>query len=360
MTETDVTAPDDRGDRPDPTGDPGAEPARATLEMVAARAGVSRGTASRVLNGSSNVSAKAVDAVTRAARELRYRPNAMARSLVTGRTGLVGLVINIPVDRLFGDPFFALLLGGAEQVFAAADSALVLSVLTDDRELDRLLDLASGSLDGLLVVYGRGDEPLTRHLLGLGKPVVFAGRVQVPGRGISYVDCDATAASRTAVAHLVAKGRRRIATVAGPLDMAAGADRLAGWRLALADAGLPAPDDLVVHGDFTRVGGALAFRDLLARGVPFDAVFAANDLMAFGVYDEAARRGLRIPDDVAVVGFDDIPESALMDPPLTTVGQPVTEMGRRMAEVLVAAMSGEEQERHVLLDATLTVRSSCG
>jgi DNA-binding LacI/PurR family transcriptional regulator len=340
---------------------PLAEVPRATLEMVAAVAGVSRGTASRVLNGATNVSEKAVDAVTRAARELNYRPNAMARSLVTGRTGLIGLVINIAVERLFGDPFFAQLLGGAEAVFAEADAAVVLSVLTDDRELDRLLDLVSGSLDGVLVVYGQGDEPLSDGLLKIGKPVVFAGRTPIQGNStLSYVDSDSATGARAAVQLLIEKGRRHIATIAGPQSMAAGVDRLQGWREALAAAGRPAPDEAVAYGDFTRIGGAAAMAELLDRGQPLDAVFVTNDLMAIGVYEVLHQRGLHIPDDVAVVGFDDIPDAARMRPPLTTVAQPVAEIGRQMATLLVNAMNGDDTPHHIILKTSLSIRASSG
>ena len=161
-----------------------------------------------------------------------------------------------------------------------------------------------------------------------------------------------------AVAHLLASGRRTVATVAGPQDMAAGVGRLAGWRRALSEAGVGVDDELVEHGDFGEASGASAAVTLLERRPDIDAVFAASDPMALGVLHTLAQRGRTVPGDVAVVGFDDSPIARHSAPPLTTVHQPVEAMGREMVRLLIARMAGAPTEQHVVLDPHLVVRAS--
>ena len=175
--------------------------------MVAAAAGVSRGTASRALNGLPNVSPRALEAVRRAARELDYRPNLNARSLVTGRTGLVGLVVNESDDRVFADPYFATVLRGAHDALSQAGAALVLTLVADERERDRLFDMVAARLDGLVVVYGHGDTMLRTGLRATGAPVVYAGRTPSIGDSDeSWVDSDSLHGAMTAVEHLLGRG----------------------------------------------------------------------------------------------------------------------------------------------------------
>jgi DNA-binding LacI/PurR family transcriptional regulator len=332
---------------------------RATLEMVATRAGVSRGTASRVLSGASNVSPRAVELVRQAAAELRYRPNLSARSLVTGRTGLVGLVVNESNDRLFSDPYFAQIARGAHAGLAEADVALVLGLAGDALERERIIDLAALRLDGLLVVHGHGDTELVRAILDAGVPAVFAGRTAVADSpALWWVDSDNVAGARTAVTHLVERGRRNIATITGPPDMVATLDREAGWREALQDAGLPVRGELIEEGDFSSDSGYLAMRRLLDRDPGIDAVFAANDLMAFGALHALVDSHLRVPEDIAVVGFDDIPGAATTSPGLTTVAQQIDRMGRRMAALMLEQLSGRDGAHHEILETRLVVRGS--
>ncbi len=332
---------------------------RATLEMVAAAAGVGRGTASRVLNGAPNVSPQAVRAVTDAARRLDYRPNFSARSLVTGRTGLVGLVVDAPASRVFGDPYYALVLAGIHEVLAVADTSLVLALLEDERERDRLLHVTASRLDGVLVVYGHGDRELVSGLTRLGLPVVYAGRTPVRGTStLSWVDSDNTDGGLQAVRHLVARGRRRIATIAGPQDMAAGLDRLQAWRTAIQETGRPTPSSLVAAGDFTEASGEQAMRALLDREPDLDAVFVGNDLMAIGAMRALHAAGRQVPDDVAVVGFDDNPAAAGLSPALSTVAQGVPQMGQTMAHALLSLLDGDTETRQVVMPTRLVVRES--
>ncbi len=329
--------------------------------MVAAAAGVSRGTASRVLSGATNVSPTAVERVTRAAEELAYRPNLSARSLVTGRTGLVGLVVNESNDTLFSDPYFAAVARGAHDALSEADVALVLTLAGDARERDRLLDLASSRLDGLLVIHGHGDTALVDGIRRAGVPAVFAGRTPLTGEAsLWWVDSDNVTGSRAAVAHLVAAGRRCIATITGPRDMAAGLDRFTGWHEALDHAGLAHDESLVAKGNFSVESGYDATRALLDRLPGLDAVFAANDLMAIGALHALRDAGRSVPDDVAVIGFDDIPAAATAQPPLSTVAQEIDPMGRRLAELLLQQLTTGGEPVHEVLPTRLVLRESSG
>jgi len=337
-----------------------ASTSRPTLEMVAALAGVSRGTASRVLSGATNVSPAAVAAVQKAAAELKYRPNLSARSLVTGRTGLVGLVVNESNDHLFSDPYFAEVARGAHDALSDADVAMVLTLAGDARERDRLIELAALRLDGLLVIHGHSDTELVAGIERVGVPAVFSGRVPIVGESrVWYVDADNRGGARTATEHLLARGCRRVVTITGPRDMAAGHDRHLGWIDALAGAGLLHDESWEEGGDFSTPSGYDAMRALLARVPDLDGVFVANDLMAFGAIKALAEAGRSVPGDVAVVGFDDADAARSSAPALTTVAQPMADIGRRMAELLLQQLrDGDEPPVHDVLPTTLVIRDS--
>ncbi len=333
---------------------------RVTLEMVAAAAGVSRGTASRVLSGSPKVSAGASTAVRDAAAALGYRPNLSARSLVTGRSGLVGFAVNEDDDRLFTDPYYAQLVRGIHDELTGSDHALVLSLVPDSTDRSRLLEFAATRLDGLLMVYGHDDPGLADELAAVGASVVFAGRTPArgPAEHTTWVDSDSVAGARGAVQHLIDRGRRCVVTITGDLGMAAGHDRAQGWRQALAGAGLPHDDDMAEPGGFREDQGRIAMERLLERHPELDAVFCANDLSAFGALTALAHAGRRVPDDVAVVGFDDVPSAATSRPPLTTVRQEIELMGRRMARLLLDRLDGRTEPVQEVLPTTLVVRDS--
>jgi DNA-binding LacI/PurR family transcriptional regulator len=331
----------------------------ATLEMVAAAAGVSRGTASRALNGLPHVSQKALEAVRRAAEELNYRPNLTARGLVTGRTGLVGLVVNEPDDRVFADPYFATILRGAHDVLSDADTAMVLTLVADDRERARLFELVANRLDGLLVVYGHGDTTLRTGLRATRVPVVYAGRNPPVGDSDeSWVDADNVGGAVTGVEHLLERGRRRIVTIAAPQDMAAGLDRLTGWRNALRAAGIEPQEEWVEVGTFQEESGLECMQRLLDRVPDLDAVFVAGDLMARGAVTALRASGRAVPADVAVVGFDDIAVAAHHDPPLTTISQEVEQMGRTLAQTLLAKLAGDDEQHQIVMPTHLVVRAT--
>ena len=331
----------------------------ATLEMVAAAAGVSRGTASRALNGSPNVSPRALEAVQRAARELDYRPNLNARSLVTGRTGLVGLFFNESDEQVFSDPYLAIVLRGAHDALSQAGAALVLTLAADEVERDRLFDMVAARLDGLIVVFGHGDAMLRTGLAATGVPVVYAGRTPSIGDSDeSWVDSDSLHGAMAAVEHLLGRGRRHVVTIAGPQEMAAGLDRLAGWRHALRAAAIDPPAEWVEVGTFVEESGYECMTRLLSRVPDLDAVFVASDLMAIGAIRALRDAGKQVPDDVSVVGFDDIPAAARHDPPITTVSQQVENMGRILAETLLSRLQGEDKPQQIVLPTSLVVRAS--
>ncbi|MBW5423570.1 substrate-binding domain-containing protein, partial [Streptomyces sp. BG9H] len=313
------------------------EEPRPTLEAVAARAGVSRATVSRVVNGDPGVREELAGKVRHAVDELGYVPNRAARSLVTRRHDAVAVVIAEPETRVFADPFFALQLRGISKELTARDVQLVL-LLTEGRDDHERVGryLAGGHVDGALVFSLHLDDPLPGIIRRAGVPTVFGGR---PGwdaasgeRSAPYVDCDNRGGAREAVRHLVGLGRGRVAHITGPLDQTSAVDRLDGFRDVLVDV----DPRLIAEGDFTPAGGERAMRELLDRVPELDAVFAANDLSAAGALRVLRERGRRVPDDVAVVGFDDmLPVAEQAEPPLTTVRQDIEEMGRLMARLLL-------------------------
>ncbi len=334
---------------------------RCTLEDVADRSGVSRATVSRVVNGSTRVSDGARAAVEHAIEQLGYAPNRAARSLAAHCSYTVALVVSEPSTRLFGDPFFAGTIRGIAAALSGSRYQLVLLMIQDesDREgVERLL--WRGNTDGVLLLSTRRDDPLPGRLVAAGIPCVIAGH---PGdrpdaSAIGFVDADNVGGARRACAHLIRRGCRTIATIAGPPDMAPGADRLAGWHQALSEARRPAPPSLVAEGDFTRAGGAAAARVLVERHPDVDGIFAASDLMAMGTLDALRAAGRRVPDDVALVGFDDSELAADSDPPLTTVRQPIEALGAEMGRLLLDQLDGDASPRGVTLETELVVRRS--
>ena len=330
-----------------------------TLEGVASLAGVSRATVSRVVNGSPRVSPDVRRDVEAAIEQLGYVPNRAARSLVTRRSDSIGLVITEPTGRLFSDPFFPRVLRGISLELTARDLQLVLLMPNTADDVRRTGDyLSAGHVDGAVLVSLHGEDPLPSRLSRAGIPLVLVGR---PPRGVSasYVDVDNRQGARSAVEHLVAGGRRVIATIAGPTDMPAGLDRLAGYREAIVEAGLEPSPQLEAKGDFTQAGGAEAMTRLLAARPDIDAVFAASDLMAVGALSVLAAAGRRVPRDVAIVGYDDSPVATSTNPQLTSVHQPIEEMGREVARLLVDAVeSADRVMRRVILATDLVKRAS--
>jgi DNA-binding LacI/PurR family transcriptional regulator len=335
-------------------------PSQPTLEEVAAIAGVSRATASRVINGSSRVSVPAKTAVDQAVAQLGYVPNRAARQLVTRRTDSIGLVVSEPETRVFSEPFFSAALRGVSDALSETDMHLVLLMAQNDVHRARLERYVQNRhVDGVILMSLHGEDPLPLALSRLGMPVVLFGRPMVEADGVTWLDADNVGGASGAVDHLLAAGRRVVATITGPQDMCAGIDRLAGYRRSLEAHGLPYDESLVAVGDFTEAAGMARAQELLARHPDLDAIFAASDLMATGALHALRSSGRTVPGDVAVIGFDDSPSAPYTDPPLTTVRQPVEAMARQMTEMLLTQVAtGDHSQQHVVVETELVIRSS--
>jgi DNA-binding LacI/PurR family transcriptional regulator len=332
---------------------------RPTLEAVARRAGVSRATVSRVVNGSTTVAVAIREAVNQAVEELGYVPNQAARSLVTQRTESIALILPETANRVFSDDmFFPAVIRGVSSELEAADKQLVLMMAGSAASHDRVERYAmAGHVDGVMFASMHGADPLPGTLARLGMPVVCSGRpMSPPETPIPYVDVDHFGGVTAAVRHLLVTGHRRIATIAGPQDMVAGVDRLNGYRAAMTDAGLA---EHTAIGDFTRESGVRAMLQLVADDPKLDAVFVASDMMAHGALQALRDAGRRVPEDVAVIGFDDFEISRYSDPPLTTVRQPIVDMGRTMARQMLGLVEGRtDVAEAVVLPTELVVRAS--
>ncbi|HWM03018.1 MAG TPA: LacI family DNA-binding transcriptional regulator [Actinophytocola sp.] len=340
-----------------------------TLEDVARIAGVSRATVSRVINGIRNVDTEIQKVVRRAIEETGYAPNRMARSLVTRRTGAIALVVSGagepdgPLDdpshatAVFGDPFFGRVVGGVVGFLRRhAMHPLLMLADTEAARADVVAHLRQGAADGALLVSTHAADPLPGMCVRAGLPAVLFARPATP-IPISYVDLAHRAGAELAAEHLVARGCRRVATISGPLDVPASQDRLAGLRDALARHGHAYVPGAV--GNFTHASGEAAMAELLAKSPNLDGVFAANDLMAQGALGVLHREGRRVPEDVALVGFDDSSPARACRPRLTTVRQPVEEMGAEMARLLLEHVEHPASPpRSVIFDPTLVVRDS--
>ena len=332
---------------------------RATLEVVAARAGVSRATASRVLRGSVNVSDEARERVLRAAEEVSYSVNRAARALVTRRTDSIAFLVAESQERTFHDPYFLGVLRGAQAEAAEASNQIVFVIAATQEQTNTFTRFVGGGhVDGVLLVSLHGDDALALHLEELGVPTVVNGRPFDPDSGLYSVDSDNLGGARQAVELLVARGARRIGHITGPLDMSVSQDRLSGYQQALAAAGHPYRANSVQEGDFTVDGGAEAMRRLLAAEPELDAVFAASDLMAIGALQALTAAGRKVPDDVALVGFDDAGEAQLAVPPLTTIRQPLEDLGRSMTRTLLERVSGLAVEPRLVLPTEVIRRAS--
>jgi LacI family transcriptional regulator len=324
--------------------------------MVAARAGVSRSTVSRVVNNSPQVTPDVVAVVTSAIAELGYVPNRAARSLVSRRTQSIALVIPENTAKFFADPYFAAVIQGAAMFLADTEYTLTLLIGSPDDSNKVVRYLQGGNVDGALILSHHSDDGSYFELAG-SIPIVFGGRpMDNDVRDSYYVDIDNVDAASMATRHLIERGRKRIATIAGPQNMAAGIDRIEGWRSTLDAAGLtPGPVEV---GDFTPPGGAAAMRRLLEHRSDFDAVFVASAQMASGAIGVLREAGLTVPADLGITTIDNDYFAMNAVPPLTTVEQPTTQQGAKIAEMLVDLIEGRTIERHATIPTSLVIRES--
>ncbi|MBB6554286.1 GH1 family beta-glucosidase [Nonomuraea rubra] len=328
-------------------------PRRPTLETVAARAGVSRATVSRVVNGESSVSAEVRAAVMRAVKELGYVPNLAARSLVTRRTNAIALVLSVP--RQGGDALTAAVVQYVTSLLEGAGKQITL-MLADTAESHRRIaaHVEARLADGVVLLPPDRGDTLAERLSRTEVPLVLLGKPPIASL-VPYVDVDNAGGAAAATEHLLARGRRRIGMVCGPMDLVTVQDRLAGHRAALQRAGLTphlAPAD-----DLTRAAGAAATLRLLTDSPSLDAVFAATDQLAIGALEAARELGRRVPEDLAVVGFDDVDAASVTTPALTTVRVPVAEQALALARLLLSRLEGRHTTS-VVLPTRLVVRES--
>ncbi len=327
--------------------------AKITLEEVARLAGVSTSTVSRFLSGSHHVAEDKAALIQQSIKRLNYRPNLVARGLAKGRTMTVGVVTQEIVSTFFNEAMRGVedgLIGHQyEAIFASAR-------WEPEDEIQRLSAMEGRRVDGMILIHtGIDEDTLERHADTV--PMVVVG-TRVASRKIHALAFDHYEGARQAMQHLVELGHRRIAFIAGPAGRFDADDRLRAYQDVLREAGESFDPRLVAQGSFVEPGGLAAMNMLLDRGLPFSAVFAANDDSAYGAMLALYRRGLRVPDDVSVVGFDDIGHSAFSLPPLTTVKQPLRELGREAANAIVALIEGRRPPRGPIARLQLMVRES--
>lgn len=329
---------------------------RPTIHDVAAAAGVSRGTVSRALNGDRYVSAAAMAAIQRAVVETGYVANRNARSLVTQRAGSVALVLSEPQEKFFEDPNFGVLLRRSTQALAARDITLLmlLAGTPDDRE--RVARFLRGSpVDGLLLVSTHAGDLILDEVERSGIPAVAFGEPLGHERAIAYAAADEHGGAEQMTRYLVDQGRRRIATITGPLDTPGGLRRFEGFCNVL---GRRVAKKRVAYGDYTRKGGEAAMRRLLEQDPDLDAVFVASDLMAAGALTALRAAGRRVPEDVAVGGFDDSSVATSTEPLLTTINHPLERIADEAVRLLLDLIDGAAHVEPAILPTSLVVRES--
>lgn len=332
---------------------------RLNLEEIGRLAGVSRSTVSRVVNGESNVSPEAKRRVEAVISETGYRPHAAARSLASNRTGVVGLVIPSAAATLFDDPYFGRLILGVTGATNSMATTLALFLFEQESDEDSIIPrvVNSGLVDGVLVTATHMGDPVINHLRNTDIPFVVVGRPD-DGQGIFSVDADNRGGARSAARHLAKQGYRRIGLISPPSNTTAGIDRRQGFLEGLADAGLDV-EQRMREGDWSEESGRQAMASLLATDP--EAVFVGSDRMAVGALRALREADLRCPDDVAVVSFDGLLPPDQTVPRLTSVVQPVTEVGERAARLLLAVIEGSTTTpEHVVFPTDLVVRESCG
>ena len=336
-----------------------------TLEDVAKVAGVSRATVSRVINGIRNVDPQLHEIVWHAVGQTGYVPNRLARSLVTRRTGTIALVVSDSeshdddpfMGRFFADPYFGRIVGGLMSVLRQAGVQLALQIVgTEDARRRLVGDLRNGQADGVIVLSLPPVDPLPRMLTDGGVPAVMIGRPADPVP-INYVDLANDTGASLAATHLLDRGCQHVGMISGPADVPASNDRITGFRRSMARRGhgwVP-----ITSGNFTQESGEAAMRSLLAANPLLDGVFVANDLMALGALLALRDAGRRVPDDVAMVGFDDSSAAIAARPALTTVRHPLEDMAAEAARLLLTRIDDVDMRvSSVIYEPTLVIRQS--
>jgi LacI family transcriptional regulator len=331
-----------------------------TLEDIAKQSGVSRSTVSRVVNDDPNVSESVRSRVRKIINQTGYQPHPAARSLASHRSWMLGLVLPRTVSSFFTDPYFPRLTQGVAQACNQQNYTLGLFLLETREDERRIFPRISrkGLLDGVLIQSAEMDDVLMDRLVGSDFPIVMVGRPNNVNE-ISYIDVDNVAASYQAVCHLISLGYHRIGTITGSMNSTAGIDRMQGYQKAIEEHLGKVDDALVIEGDFSEQSGYRAMIKLSPHHP--EAIFAASDTMAVGAIRAARKAGLNIPEDIAFVGFDDLPVASLADFKLTTVRQPIIQFGAKAVDILIDLIeNGTKPIRHIIMDTELVIRDSSG
>jgi len=330
-----------------------------TIRQIAKLAGVSRSSVSGVINDRTNVSPGLREQVQRVIAETGFQPDPIARSLSNRSSHIIGLVIPLAIRSLFEDPFFPRLMQGISQGCNSHNYTLSLFLFHSEEEERELYHRISHNrlLDGFIITATRTGDPLIPELLANEIPFVVHGKHEDPR--VSFVEVDNESGAYTAVSHLVREGRQRIALITGLSNSLAAENRKQGYLKALRERRVPIDESLITRGDFTETSGYEAMQRLLPHKP--DAVFVASDTMALGAMRALREAGRKVPDGIAVVGFDDLPQATTADPPLTTVRQPIRRAGALAVEMLIDILeNGAEPPRHIILPTELVIRASCG
>ncbi len=333
-----------------------------TLEDIAKKAGVSRSTVSRVVNRQPDVRDSVRERVLAVIEETGFHPNAAARTLASQRSFTIGLVLPKGVGAFFSDPYFPILTQGIAQGCNQNDFTLGLFILDSSEDEDRTFPRISrkGLLDGILVQAGSNGDGLIERLVRADIPCVILGRPMNPV-DVNYIDVENRKSSRLAVDHLLSLGKKRIAILLGPVLSTVSMDRKSGYLDAISASGIPLDESLMISTEFSETGGYLSMKKILAQQP--DAVFAASDALAYGAIRAIREEGLSVPEDIAVVGFDDLPVSphTTKEIHLTTIHQPVLEFGIKAVELLIDRIeNGCVPAKQVVVETQLVVRDTCG
>jgi LacI family transcriptional regulator len=332
-----------------------------TIADIARLAGVSSATVSRVINGHVGNRSKVKQRVIKVIEETGFQPNAVAQTLALQHSSFIGLIFPNSVTSVLTQQYYIKTIESVTLACNQHDYNLVLFLSQSITDEEKIFSKMSrpGMLDGLIANVGcqNGDRliPLVKEAK---IPVVLAGRCDGLD-SFSYVDIDNVNAAFNAVRHLFSLGRKRVATITGPMNATDSCDRLEGFRRALMTRGLSVDEDLVVEGDYSERTGYYAAKRLISKEI--DGIFAANDEMAIGAIRAVQESGLSVPKDIAIIGFDDIAASSTTNPPLTTVRQPLGTFGNKLVELLIDQIENPEKIlRKIILDTELVIRQSCG
>ena len=331
--------------------------AEVTIDLVAKAAGVSRATVSRVMNGTAKVSPEREKAVKKAIAKYNFTPNATARRLAGGRSGLIARLMEESSEEFFLNPFWGQVVQGFSSAIADAGLHPLLLIRPKSGTEDSLFStLQAGQMDGLAIFSWHRPLKSFEKMLDPKMAVVFGGDLG-GSKKYPFVDVDNVKGGYLATKHLIDSGCKNIVTITGDLKLQSGRDRLDGYEKAITNAGLKLNDEFIIHGDYTQSKAEELIRQLLKKKVKFDGVFAGNDLSAVGVINMLLQNGITVPGKVKVVGFDDSPVANKNQPSITTIRQPIRELGAQVAESLLAILDGKEVEDKIL-DVKLIKRES--